>query len=130
MLHSDIIYLACSGEKYDTMGRRWRFVEYSIQHIIRALPPSIIHIAYCQLYLKFVRTCVQIFGIICIYTIKYLKRKHQNQICELWWHISAITCQIIMMTCQIFMLTCQIFMLTCHLFPPKKSKHENVNMPS
>ena len=36
----------------------------------------------------------------------------------LWWHISAITCQIIMLTCQIFMLTCQIFMLTCHLFPP------------
>ena len=42
-----------------------------------------------------------------------------------WWHISAITCQIIMLTCQIFMLTCQIFMLTCqifmltcHLFPP------------
>ena len=55
----------------------------------------------------------------------------------LWWHISAITCQIIMLTCQIimltcqiFMLTCQIFMLTCHLFPPQKSKHENVNMPS
>ena len=52
--------------------------------------------------------------------------KHSN----LWWHTSAITCQIIMLTCQIFMsscqifmltyqifmLTCQIFMLTCHLF--------------
>ena len=41
----------------------------------------------------------------------------------IWWHTSAITCQIIMLTCQIFMsscqifmLTCQIFMLTCHLF--------------
>ena len=40
----------------------------------------------------------------------------------LWWHTSAITCQIIMFTCQnfmsscqIFMLAYQIFMLTCHL---------------
>ena len=33
-----------------------------------------------------------------------------------WWHISAISCQIIMLSCQIFMLTYQIFMLTCHLF--------------
>ena len=82
MLHSDIIYLACSGQKYATMGRRWRFVEYSTQHFIRAVPPSIIYIAYCQLYLKFVRTYIQIFDIICIYTIKYLKRKHQKQICE------------------------------------------------
>ena len=30
-----------------------------------------------------------------------------------WWHTSAITCQIIMLTCQIFMSSCQIFMLTC-----------------
>ena len=29
-----------------------------------------------------------------------------------WWHTSAITCQIIILTCQIFMLTCQIFVLT------------------
>ena len=34
----------------------------------------------------------------------------------LWWHTSAITCQIIMLTCQIFMSSCQIFMLTCQLF--------------
>ena len=32
-----------------------------------------------------------------------------------WWHISAITCQIIRLTCQIFMLTCQLFMLTCQI---------------
>ena len=30
-----------------------------------------------------------------------------------WWHTSAITCQIIMLTCQIFMSYCQIFILTC-----------------
>ena len=34
---------------------------------------------------------------------------------SLWWHISAITCQIIMSTSQIFMLTCQLFMLTCQI---------------
>ena len=34
---------------------------------------------------------------------------------KLWWHTSAITCQIIMLTCQIFMSTCQIMMLTCQL---------------
>ena len=33
----------------------------------------------------------------------------------LWWHISAIACQIIISTCQIFMLTCQLFMLTCQI---------------
>ena len=35
--------------------------------------------------------------------------------CFLWWHISAITCQIIMSTCQKIMSTCQIFMLTCQI---------------
>ena len=32
-----------------------------------------------------------------------------------WWHTSAITCQIIIhaMTCQIFMSYCQIIMSTC-----------------
>ena len=33
----------------------------------------------------------------------------------LGWHISAITCQIIMSTCLIFTLTCQLFMLTCEI---------------
>ena len=34
----------------------------------------------------------------------------------LWWHISVITCQIIMLICQIFMSSCQIIMLTCQIF--------------
>ena len=34
---------------------------------------------------------------------------------HLWWHISAINCQIIMSTCQIFMLTCQLFMSTSQI---------------
>ena len=34
---------------------------------------------------------------------------------EIWWHISAITCQINMSTCQIIMSTCQIFMFTCQI---------------
>ena len=34
----------------------------------------------------------------------------------LWWHISAITCQIIMLACQIFISSCQIFILTCQIF--------------
>ena len=38
-----------------------------------------------------------------------------KHICHVWWHISAITCQIIMSTCQIFMLTCQLFMMTCQI---------------
>ena len=33
----------------------------------------------------------------------------------IWWHISDITCQIIMSTCQIFMLTFQLFMSTCQI---------------
>ena len=39
-----------------------------------------------------------------------------SHICYAWWHISAITCQIMISTCQIFMLTCQLFMLTCQIF--------------
>ena len=35
----------------------------------------------------------------------------------LWWHISAITCQMIMSTCQLFMLTCQIIMSICQKNP-------------
>ena len=46
-----------------------------------------------------------------------------------WWHISAITCQIItcMLTCQIFMLTCQLFMLTCQIIMStcQKKYHHN-----
>ena len=30
----------------------------------------------------------------------------------LWWHISAITCQIIVSICQLSMLTCRLFMST------------------
>ena len=57
------------------------------------------------------------------YNMWYINDKIVDLNWLLWWHISAITCQIIMLTCQIFMsscqifmLTCQIFMLTCHLF--------------
>ena len=32
--------------------------------------------------------------------------KYINCIRIVWWHISAITCQIIMLTCQIFMSSC------------------------
>ena len=32
-----------------------------------------------------------------------------------WWHISAITCQIMMSTCQIFMSSCQLSILTCQI---------------
>ena len=43
---------------------------------------------------------------------------------KLWWHISAITCQIfIMSSSQIFLLTCQIFMLSLiHLLEKKSLK--------
>ena len=34
---------------------------------------------------------------------------------SLFWHISALTCQIIMSICQIFLLTFQLFMLTCQI---------------
>ena len=44
-------------------------------------------------------------------------KRHQVDLSkqELWWHISAITCLIIMSTCQIFFLTCQLFMTTCQM---------------
>ena len=36
---------------------------------------------------------------------------------SIWWHISSITCQIIVLTYQIFnMSRCQIFMLICQIF--------------
>ena len=44
-------------------------------------------------------------------------------ITKLWWHISAITCQIIMSTCRIFMLTRQLFMLTCQIIMPTCQKN-------
>ena len=34
---------------------------------------------------------------------------------NVWWHISEITCQVIILTCLIFMSSCQIFMLTCRI---------------
>ena len=40
---------------------------------------------------------------------------HRNVMCMffyLWWHISVITCQILISTCQMFMLTCQFIMST------------------
>ena len=48
----------------------------------------------------------------------------------LWWHTSAITCQIDMLTCQISMLSCRIFMLTCHLFICWKINLKNVFLPN
>ena len=46
---------------------------------------------------------------------RYVTKNYEKWYCILWWHISAITCQIIMSTCQIIMSTCQIFMLTCQI---------------
>ena len=69
----------------------------------------------------------------------FLKQKLNTSfyIALIWWHTSAITCQIIkltcqifMLSCQIFMLTCQIFMLTCHLFVCQKMNLKNVFLPS
>ena len=37
----------------------------------------------------------------------------RNTCTWIWWHISAITCHLIMSTSQNFMLTCQIIMSTC-----------------
>ena len=50
--------------------------------------------------------------------VSIFEKKNPKLISFVWWHISAITCQIIMSTCQIFMLTCQlhVFISTCHIF--------------
>ena len=60
-----------------------------------------------------------------------------SPVTNVWWHISATTCQIIMSTCQIFMSTCQIFMSTCQIFLStcqiftcSRIQDENVFMPS
>ena len=45
-----------------------------------------------------------------------------NRCCFVWWHISVITCQIIMLTCKIFMLTWPLFLSTCPKNMPTTSR--------
>ena len=61
------------------------------------------------------------FTRIFVFTI-YLRREKNSFTqftTKVWWHISAISRQIMMSTCQIFMLTCQLFMLTCEKISPQ-----------
>ena len=46
---------------------------------------------------------------------RFLNSWIRHCISRVWWHIYAITCQIIMSSFQIFMLTCQLFMSTCQM---------------
>ena len=48
---------------------------------------------------------------------------------SLWWHISAITCQIVMSNCQIFVLTYYFIILTCHLFICYKINRKKCSCP-
>ena len=60
-----------------------------------------------------------------VYTEDYHAAEYRC--CPVWWHISAITRQ--MLTCQIFMLTCQIFMLTCHWYLLEKKILKTCSCP-
>ena len=90
--HSSSDYYSYGGSLFQ------KFRQHTLQHEILAL-----NVYFCNTNVLLVLS-------------NTLKLKKVDCECIIWWHISAITCQIIMLTCQIFMSSCQIFLLNCHIF--------------
>ena len=74
---------------------------------------KIIHTSYFSLFKMFsvTKNHKKLTRFYCYLTMKRIEEV--AFILYVWWHFSAITCQMIMLTCQLFISTCQIIMSNC-----------------